>query len=383
MTADTGPAPGPLAVYLHWPYCARICPYCDFNVHLDRRAGEAEALVDAMVADLGHWRRWTGARTVGSVHFGGGTPSLLMEGQLDRLIGAIDRLWGLGAAELALEANPNDVTADRMTAWHSVGLTRLSLGVQSFDDGVLKRLGRDHDGLSARHAVDAALAAMRSVSADLIFGVAGETDDRLDRDLDRLLDSGVPHLSTYQLTIEPGTAFAQAEARGSQRAVGEDRSASDFERIQARLGVAGYGHYEVSNFAQPGHESAHNLAYWCGQDYVGVGPGAHGRLWTEMGRIATETALRPVDYIKAVDVSGTAIRSERLTPAAASEEYVLMGLRIEEGLSLSRLATIRGEPLTVDPALIADGLLHVDGDRLRATAEGRFVLDALTRALLL
>ncbi|MEM9600594.1 MAG: radical SAM family heme chaperone HemW [Pseudomonadota bacterium] len=373
----------PLAVYLHWPYCARICPYCDFNVHLDRRAEEADALVDAMVADLEHWSRWTGPRTIGSVHFGGGTPSLLRARQLERLLTAIDRFWGLGDGERALEANPNDVTPERLSDWRAAGLTRLSLGVQSFDDAVLSRLGRDHDGLSARQALDAAMAAMRSVSADLIFGVDGEPDQRLDRDLDTLLGTAVPHISTYQLTIEPGTAFARAEARGQRRAVGEDRSASDFDYIQTRLMAANYRHYEVSNFAQPGHGSAHNLAYWRGQDYVGVGPGAHGRLWTDGGRVATETMLRPADYIKAVSDLGTAMTQEELNPEAAAQEYVMMGLRIDEGLSLTHLSHIRGAPLSVAPDLIDAGWLRVEGDRLMATADGRMVLDALTRALLI
>lgn len=378
------PDPDPLAIYLHWPYCARICPYCDFNVHLDRRADEADALVEAMVADLTHWRDWTGPRQVGSVHFGGGTPSLLTGPQLQRLQSAIVELWGQGATEIALEANPNDVTDSRLDTWRSAGLTRLSLGVQSFDDEVLTRLGRDHDGASARHAVERAVAAISSVSVDLIFGVAGEGEDRLSRDLDQLLDHDMSHISTYQLTIEPGTAFARAEARGAVRAVGEDRSASDFETIQSRLTATGYRHYEVSNFAKPGHESAHNLAYWQGRDYVGVGPGAHGRLWTDEGRVATETALRPADYIKAVNGTGTGMTlRECLSPDAAAEEYVMMGLRIDVGLSLSRLEAIRGAALVIDPSLIDAGLLETKKGRLTATPDGRMVLDALTQAILL
>lgn len=378
----------PLAVYLHWPYCAAICPYCDFNVHLDKRAGEGDRLVAAMVADLAYWRGWTDARRVGSIHFGGGTPSLLSAKQLKVLTDAVGGLWATQGAEIALEANPNDVTANSIEAWRAAGLTRLSLGVQSFDDGVLSRLGRDHDGASARRAVSMAVESFSSVSADLIFGVAGEREGRLSNDLDILLDLGVAHISTYQLTIEPGTAFARAEARGTRQAVGEDRSAEDFERISARLRAAGYQHYEVSNFAKPGHESRHNLAYWRGHDYVGVGPGAHGRLWTETGlgrsRIATETALRPADYISAVETNGTAITDrDTLSAEQAAEEYVMMGLRIDDGLSLSRLADIRGAPLRIEPALMDDGLLRVTGDRLLATSRGRMVLDALTRALLL
>lgn len=374
----------PLAVYLHWPYCAAICPYCDFNVHLDKRANESDRLVDAMVADLAYWRDWTGARDVGSVHFGGGTPSLLTGGQLKTLTDAVRDLWDTDGAEFALEANPNDVTDARINAWRAAGLSRLSLGVQSFDDAVLSRLGRDHNGASARAAVAVAVQNFESVSTDLIFGVAGERGGRLANDLDILLNLGVAHISTYQLTIEPGTAFARAEARGTKQAVDEDQSAEDFETISARLRGAGYRHYEVSNFAKSGAESRHNLAYWRGQDYVGVGPGAHGRLWTDAGRVATETALRPLDYIAAVGAGGTAITDrDRLSAEAVAEEYVLMGLRIDDGLSLSRLADIQGRALVIDPALIDDGLLSLRGDRLRATARGRMVLDGLTRALLL
>jgi oxygen-independent coproporphyrinogen-3 oxidase len=293
-------------------------------------------------------------------------------------------LWSAGEAEFALEANPNDVTPERIAAWQSGGLTRLSLGVQSFDDAVLARLGRDHDGAGARDAVAAAVAAFRSVSVDLIFGVDGEARGRLPRDLDTLLDLGVPHISTYQLTVEPGTAFARAEARGQKRAVDEEASADAFETIRARLLGEGYRHYEVSNFARRGHESRHNLAYWRGQDYVGVGPGAHGRLWTEEGRVATETHRRPAAYIEAVEATGTALSEREVLPAdAAAEEHVLMGLRIEEGVDLARLEAIRGEPLHVDPTLVEDGLLRMKKGRLAATPDGRMVLDALTRALLL
>lgn len=373
----------PLALYLHWPYCARICPYCDFNVHLDKRAGQADLLAEAMVEDLQRWRDWTGPREISSVHFGGGTPSLMTEAQLGGLLTQIDASWGLPAAsEIALEANPNAVSPKAIALWARSGLTRLSIGVQSFDDAVLTRLGRDHDGGQARDAVARAVSAFRSVSADLIFGVAGETADRLDRDLDLMLDLGVPHLSTYQLTIEAGTAFAKAEGRGQQRAVGEDQSAEDFARIQTRLTRSGFDHYEVSNFAKPGHESRHNLAYWRGWDYVGVGPGAHGRLWTDKGRIATEALRSPARYILARE-DGLFHAKEALNAEAAAEEYVMMGLRIEDGLSLDRLAEINGQAVRIDPVLIEQGLLQIKKGRLMATPNGRMVLDALTRAILL
>lgn len=383
MTREVVTEDDPLAIYLHWPYCARICPYCDFNVHLNRREGEADALIEAMLTDLTYWRDWTGERSVGSVHFGGGTPSLLKPAQMERLITRLDQLWGLNGAQLAIEANPNDMTETRVADWAALGLNRLSIGVQSFDNGVLGRLGRDHDGEGARRAVELAMGQLSSVSVDLIFGVAGEEDGRLSRDLYTLLDLGVPHISTYQLTIEPGTAFARAEARGQDRAVSEERSADDFEAIQSRLETYGFHHYEVSNFARTGHESRHNLAYWRGQDYVGVGPGAHGRLWTSEGRVATETELRPVRYIEAVREAGTGLSArEVLSAEDAAQEYVLMGLRIDEGLSISRLEAVKGSPLIIDPDLVEGGWVEQNGDRLRATPQGRAVLDAVTAQIL-
>ncbi len=383
MAPDTGGA-GPLAVYLHWPYCARICPYCDFNVHLNKRAGEAAALVEAMVADLRSWRALTGERTIGSVHFGGGTPSLLTRSQLDRLLGEIRALWGVpAAAEIALEANPNDITASRLDDWRGAGINRLSIGVQSFDDAVLSQLGRDHDGAQAHGAIAQAVAAIPSVSVDLIFGVAGEGEGRLSRDLDMILDLGVQHISTYQLTIEPGTAFARAEARGADLAAGEERSASDFETIDARLCAAGFEHYEVSNFARAGHRSQHNLAYWRGRDYVGVGPGAHGRLWRDGVRLATETPLRPTHYIDVVAQDGTAMQTDALSPADAASEYVMMGLRTVEGISPERLSVIAGEARSIPGYLFEDGLLERGPETVKATPKGRILLDALTRAILL
>ena len=335
--------------------------------------------------DAVHWREWTGPRRVGSVHFGGGTPSLLSESQLSHLIAAVDATWGLPeGTEVALEANPNAVTPEAVAAWQRSGLTRLSLGVQSFDDAVLARLGRDHDGAQARAAVARAADGFASASADLIFGVEGEPDGRLEADIDILLAAGLPHVSAYQLTVEPDTAFGRRASRGERLAFDDDRSAAGMARIDARLSAAGFHRYEISNYARPGHESRHNLAYWRGQDYVGLGPGAHGRLSTPQGRVATETARQPAAYIAAVAAHGTGItRRERLSPEDAANEYVMMGLRVAEGLSVSTLSRLRGAALDVDPALLEGGWLERTGDRLRATEAGRPVLDAISRALLL
>lgn len=378
----------PLAVYLHWPYCARICPYCDFNVHLNRREGEADALIKAMRADLRAWRDCTGARALSSIHFGGGTPSLLRPAHLAALRSDIETLWpdrlSERAPEIAIEANPNDITPERLQRWAKSGINRLSVGVQSFDDEVLSRLGRDHDGAQAAAALRQAVRDIPSVSADLIFGVAGEPKDRLERDLDQLLALGVSHISAYQLTIEPGTAFAKAEDRGESRAHDADQSVESFDLIETRLRAAGFDHYEVSNYAKIGHRSQHNLAYWRGWDYVGVGPGAHGRLWEGDRRIATEAALRPQNYIEAVTRTGNGVTDRTaLSGVEAAQEYVMMGLRINEGVSLTHLQALTGQPINVDPDLIEGGWLILTGDALRATDQGRRVLDTLTRTLLM
>jgi len=372
-----------LAVYIHWPYCARICPYCDFNVYKRR---EDDALLPAIVKDLEHWRELSGPRQISSIHFGGGTPSLMSSSQVGAVIEQVDNLWGVGDIEIALEANPHELNAQDWRGYRDAGLTRMSLGVQSFNDGALKLLGRDHDGKTARKALDLAMEIFPSVSADLIFGWIGQTLTELNADLEGLLAVGVPHLSTYQLTIEDGTAFAKAEARGQRRAVSKDISADFYDIVRERLNAEGFEHYEVSNFAQPRHQSQHNLAYWRGIDYVGVGPGAHGRITTDGVRTATIAQLTPRVYTQSVLNGKTGIESQEvLTPEDWASEYLLMGLRIETGISLSKFAQLAGRDLDTDELnhLIEDGLLSRSEDRLKATAEGRLVLNAVTERLLL
>ena len=372
-----------LVVYIHWPYCARICPYCDFNVYKRR---EDDALLPAILKDLEHWRELSGLRQISSIHFGGGTPSLMSSSQVGAVLEQVDNLWGVGDIEIALEANPHEMSAEDWRGYHAAGLSRLSLGVQSFNDAALSRLGRDHDGETARAALDLAMEIFPSVSADLIFGWAGQTQAQLDADLDGLLSAGVPHLSTYQLTIEDGTAFAKAEARGQNRAVSKEISADFYEIVRERLNAEGFEHYEVSNFAQPRHQSQHNLAYWRGIDYVGVGPGAHGRLTKQGVRSATIAHLSPRAYAKAIAETETGIEiHETLRAQDWAAEYLLMGLRIDEGLSLSRYAELSGEALDMDELgyLTEDGLLLREGDQLKATAKGRLVLNRVTEKLLL
>ena len=372
-----------LAVYVHWPYCARICPYCDFNVYKRR---EDDILLPAILADLKHWRELSGPREVTSIHFGGGTPSLMTPAQVGAVIEAVDSLWGTDDIEIALEANPHEMNAADWRGYRAAGLNRMSLGVQSFNDEALSFLGRDHDGNTAKAALDLALNIFPSVSADLIFGWAGQTETELSSDLDVLLKAGVPHISTYQLTIEDGTAFAKAEGRGQARAVSSDLSADLYDQVRGTLDASAYEHYEVSNFAKPDHRSRHNLAYWQGLDYVGVGPGAHGRITVKGKRRATIAHLTPGAYTRAVTQTTSGIDNiENLSGQAWATEYLLMGLRIDKGISLNRYKGLGGTPLNPSELshLIQDGLLSREGDILRATADGRLVLNAVTERLLL
>ena len=306
--------------------------------------------------------------------------------QIGAIIEQVNSLWGLGDIEIALEANPHEMNALDWRGYSEVGLNRMSLGAQSFHDEALKFLGRDHDVAAARAALDLAMEIFPSVSADLIFGWAGQTNEMLDSDLQTLLAAQVPHISTYQLTIEEGTAFAKAEGRGQSRAVDSDLSADFYDHVRQTLGASGFDHYEVSNFAQRGHRSKHNLAYWRGLDYAGVGPGAHGRMTKDGRRQATIAHLRPSAYTRAVTEGGSGIdRLETLSGADWAAEYLLMGLRIDEGISKSRYADLAGEPLVGGTlnTLIRDGFLIEERDKLKATTEGRLVLNAVTEALLL
>jgi len=373
----------PLAIYIHWPYCARICPYCDFNVYKRR---DDDRLLPAILADLVYWRELSGPRQVSSIHFGGGTPSLMSPKQVGEICNQINDLWGLSDIEIALEANPHEMNTEDWRGYRAAGLNRLSLGIQTFNDEALKFLGRDHDSATARAALELALDIFPSVSSDLIFGWAGQTEQDLDNDLTILLKSGVPHISTYQLTIEDGTAFAKAETRGQNKAVNSDISADLYDRVRSTLIDAGFHYYEVSNFAKLTHQSKHNLAYWRGWDYVGVGPGAHGRITIDNQRQATIAHLIPKAYSDAVKETGSGLQSqETLSPEDRAAEYLLMGLRIDEGISLKVFAKMAARQLNKDELhhLIDAGLLSLEKDRLSATSKGRLVLNAVTERLLL
>ena len=381
------PSPGTdRALYVHWPYCARICPYCDFNVVRDRgRVEEQAALVEAILADMAAQAALTGPRRLASIFFGGGTPSLIAP---EVVAAVIDRARTLfpprGAIEITLEANPTDAEAARFAALAGAGVNRLSMGVQALDDAALAFLGRNHSADEARRAVAVAARAFPRLSIDLIYARPDQTVADWRAELAGAIDMGFEHVSPYQLTIEPTTAFGRAVARGAWTPPDEDRSAALYETTQTVLEAAGFDAYEVSNHALgTAARSAHNLHVWRGGDYLGLGPGAHGRLTLQGARTAT-VAHRGIGAYVAGVAAGTPW-SERETQSArdAAEEKVLLGLRTIEGVTLDAL-TILGRTADAEPlaGLISDGFLAVDADRARATTAGRPVLDGVLRALL-
>jgi putative oxygen-independent coproporphyrinogen III oxidase len=376
----------PLGVYVHWPYCARICPYCDFNVFRARgREIEASDLARAIVEDLKAQAALTGPRDLVSIFFGGGTPSLMEPGHVADIIASARALWTPAAdLEISLEANPTDAEAARFSALADAGVGRLSLGLQALDDAALKFLGRSHDAAQARRAAEVAGATFPRLSLDLIYALPGQTSVGWIETLRHAIALGSEHISPYQLTIESGTAFDRAVRRGVFRPPGEDLAADLYDTTQSVLEAEGFEAYEVSNHARgAAARSRHNLVYWRGMDYVGVGPGAHGRLTLDGARVATVAPDRPADYLRQVSETGLGFSArETLTAQDAAEERLLSGLRILEGVAFEDVAILglnRDHPRVRD--FVQLGLLVADTDRLRATANGRKVLDRLTTEL--
>jgi oxygen-independent coproporphyrinogen-3 oxidase len=376
----------PLGLYVHWPYCARICPYCDFNVALDRRAGEAEALFDAVLADLHAQAEAAGPHRLVSIFLGGGTPSLMRPEWAAELVRTAKDLWPAAPdLEVTLEANPTDAEAARFEAFAEAGINRLSLGVQALDDGALAFLGRNHSAGEAVRAARLAARVFPRLSLDLIYARPGQTEAGWAEELKAAVALGPEHLSPYQLTIEPGTAFDRAVNRGAFAPADPDLGARLYEITQEVLSAEGFEAYEVSNHARgEAARSRHNLVYWRGQDYLGIGPGAHGRV-TRAGspgqdmRTATEAARAIPDYIARVHDTGSGLAlAEALTAEEAAEERLLMGLRTVEGVPLAELHPL---PLAKLPDLEQDGFVRVGKGRLYATAQGRPVLDRVIREL--
>lgn len=378
----------PLGVYIHWPYCARICPYCDFNVLRDRgRGAEQAALKAAILSDLTAQAALTGPRALTSIFLGGGTPSLMDPDWAGEMIALCRSLWTPSAdLEITLEANPTDAEAGRFAAFAAAGVQRLSLGVQALDDASLAMLGRNHGADEARRAAGLGAKIFPRLSLDLIYARPGQTPEAWRAELGEAIDLGAEHLSPYQLTIEAGTAFDRAVRRGSLALPGEDLAAELFDLTQATLSAAGFTAYEVSNHARgAAAASRHNLVYWRGQDYVGAGPGAHGRLTLAGARTATFAAAKPADYTAQVAQTGLGWTTrETLSPQQAAEERLLAGLRIEEGVAFAEVSALALSPETPEVRSLAEaGLIARDTLRLRATPAGRLVLNWLTTRLAL
>ena len=371
----------PLGVYVHWPYCARICPYCDFNVFRVRRAEEPAALAKAIIADLEAQAEITGPRDLVSIFFGGGTPSMMDPAWTAEIVEAARRLWAPASdLEVSLEANPTDAEAARFEAFAQAGVNRLSLGLQALDDASLVFLGRNHDAAEGGRAAKIAARAFARLSLDLIYARPGQNPELWAEELRQAAATGAEHLSPYQLTIEAGTAFDRAVRRRRFDPVDPDLGARLYEATQATLEAEGFEAYEVSNHARgAAARSRHNLVYWRGWDYVGAGPGAHGRITRDGVRLATVAESRPAGYVARVWEGGAGFAEiEPLDARAAAEERVLSGLRITEGVPFSELAA-----LSLDARPFVElGLIADDSERLRATPAGRLVLDRLTTELL-
>ncbi|MBY0562719.1 MAG: radical SAM family heme chaperone HemW [Hyphomonadaceae bacterium] len=370
-------------VYVHWPYCAAICPYCDFNVYRARGADNAP-LLDAICADIAAHAARLGKREAVSVFFGGGTPSLLRGAELARIIEAADRAFGLAAAcEITLECNPEDAALFAEQA--GAGVNRFSVGAQAFDDAALKALGRRHDAIAALRAVDVAAATGERVSLDLIYAREGQSIDAWRVELQQALALPVEHVSLYQLTIEPDTAFARRAARGQLITPSNDEAAAFYEATLGVCDAAGFPAYEISNHARSeAARSRHNLLYWRSEDWIGVGPGAHGRVTHDGARIATEAQRRPADYIDAVREYGIGWISDAiLSNEEIADEALMMGLRISEGVEASRIAALRGRPLNADALewLVREGLATHAGGRIALTARGRVLANKIAAEL--
>ena len=375
--------PDTIALYVHWPYCARICPYCDFNVVRDRgRTAEQAALADAIVADMEAQAALLGPRRLASIFFGGGTPSLMPTDQVARVIERARALFPNGGqVEITLEANPTDAEAARFAALAKAGVSRLSLGVQSLDDEALRFLGRNHSAAEAMRALELARAAFARLSIDLIYARPGQTLAHWTQELNRAVDLGFEHISPYQLTIEPTTAFGRAFARGTLVPRDEDLAAALYEATQGVLEARGFDAYEVSNHARDeAARSTHNLHVWRGGDYVGVGPGAHGRLTLDGARTATVAHRGIADYLAGVGAGQPWSEDQQLSPPEADEERLLLGLRTVEGVDRGLIEAMGLTPRA--DALSDQGLLVESGGRIAATAHGRQVLDGVLRALL-
>ncbi len=374
------------AVYVHWPFCLSKCPYCDFNSHVRGQAIDEARFLAAFRTEIAHRARLAPGRTVDSIFFGGGTPSLMAPATVAGILDAIAGHWRVSSkAEVTLEANPTSVEAERFRGYRMAGINRVSLGVQAMNDADLKALGRLHTVAEAMAAVATATSIFDRSSFDLIYARPGQTPADWGRELNGAIDRAAEHLSLYQLTIEPDTMFERLHRAGKLKTPNEDTARALWDITQEVTEKRGLPAYEISNHARPGAESRHNLVYWRYQDYAGVGPGAHGRLTTDAGRQAQATERHPEMWLTVVEGEGHGLVSdEMLSEEEQGDEFLLMGLRLAEGIDPRRYSLLAGHPLDRErvASLVADGMIErrVDG-RLRVTRAGLPVLDAVVADL--
>ncbi len=366
-----------LALYVHWPFCVSKCPYCDFNSHV-RASIDQDAWRDALLTDLDYEARLMPERTLTSIFFGGGTPSLMDPATVESIIVAAASHWApAGDIEITLEANPNSVEAARFADLAQIGVNRLSLGLQSFNDDALRFLGRAHSALEGFRALETAQKRFRRVSFDLIYALPEDNEERWSATLAQALSLGTSHVSLYQLTIEPGTRFASMVAKHEFEPLEPDAAAVLYELTDDMTSAAGLPAYEISNYARPGQQSRHNLTYWRYGDYAGIGPGAHGR---RLG-MRTMRHRKPENFLSALRRNGHGIAEEALlSPAEAADEALVMGLRLSEGLDVDAIIARFGVQVVdwrrID-RLAGSGHLTRDGAHIQLTAKGRLLLDAI------
>jgi oxygen-independent coproporphyrinogen-3 oxidase len=384
-----GDAAAPLGIYVHWPFCRSKCPYCDFNSHV-REAIDEDRWRAALLAELDHAARTEApGRSVGSVFFGGGTPSLMAPSTVGALLERIGARFALRRdVEISLEANPTSVESRNFQGYRAAGVDRVSIGVQALDDAALAFLGRRHSSSEALKAIEQALARFPRASLDLIYARPGQTPRDWRAELGRALAIGTEHISLYQLTIEPGTRFHTLNRLGRIASPDEDAAWALWEVTQEATEGAGLPAYEVSNHARPGAECRHNLVYWRAGDWIGIGPGAHGRIGQGTARRAVARARAPEAWLKLVDAKGHGTVTDAALPASdIIDETLMMGLRLAEGIDRARFETTTGVALddAVPPdraaPLIEAGLIESDARGLRATPRGRAVLNAVLARL--
>ncbi len=378
-------SPG-FGIYVHWPFCAAKCPYCDFNSHVRHQPVDQERFARAFATELATMRERTGPRTVTSIFLGGGTPSLMQPGTVGAILEAVASNWTVpDGIEVTLEANPSSVEAGRFRGYRAAGVNRVSLGVQALNDADLKFLGRLHDVDEALTAIELARETFPRLSFDLIYARPGQTPESWEAELRRAIGHAADHLSLYQLTIEEGTPFHALHAAGKFAVPDGDHAADLYALTQEVTAARGLPAYEISNHARPGAESRHNLTYWRYGEYVGVGPGAHGRFVGGGTRNVTIAERMPERWLSLVEAKGHGIvDGETLTRSEEADEFLLMGLRLAEGIDLARYEQLSGRPLASERIAVLqdeDLVAPVGNSRLRATPAGMIVLDAVVADL--